>query len=76
MHKLPMSKIWSWIYVTDPHSHSPMERLALSTIYPCFVVRFGHSLQFCYLEFDKEAINDGERSEIGRYRFQGVLNFK
>ena len=27
------------------------------------VDRFGRSLQFCYLEFDKEAISDGCRSE-------------
>ena len=33
------------------------------TIYPLFVERFGRSLQFCHLEFDKKAIYDGSRSE-------------
>ena len=34
-------------------------RLAISAIPPLFVDRFGRSLWFCYLEFDKEAIFDG-----------------
>ncbi len=38
-------------------------RLALSPISPLFVDRFGRSLQFCHLEFDKEAISDVYRSE-------------
>ena len=33
-----------------------MSHLALSTISPLFVDRFGHSLRFCYLIFYKEAI--------------------
>ena len=32
--------------------------LALSTISPLFVDRFGRSLQRCHLEYDKEAIFD------------------
>ena len=40
------------------HRHS-----AFSTIYPLLVDRFGRSLQFCNLEFDKEAISDGYMSE-------------
>ena len=33
-------------------------RLAFSDISPLFVDRFERSLQFCYLEFDAEAISD------------------
>ena len=43
-------------------------RLALLTISSLFNDRFGRSLRDFYLEFDKEAISDGERSENGRYR--------
>ncbi len=34
-------------------------RLALSTISPMFVDRFGRSLWFWHLEFDKKAMSDG-----------------
>ena len=46
------------------HSH-----LAFSAKSSLFVVRFGRSLRFCHLGFDKEAISDGCRSEIVRYRW-------
>ena len=39
-------------------------RLALSTRSPLLLYRFW---RFCYLEFDKEAISDGDMSENGRY---------
>ena len=51
------------------HSHTK-SRLALSAISPFFVDPFGRSLRFCYLEFDKEAISDGCRSEKYRYRLE------
>ena len=38
------------------------KRLAFSTIYPLFVERFGRSLRFYNIEYDKEAISDGRRS--------------
>ncbi len=56
-------------------THSLASRLALSTIYPLFVDRFGRSLRFLYIEFDKEAMYDGQRSE-NRCRCQEILNFK
>ena len=38
------------------------------------LVRFGCSLWFCYLEFDKkEPISDGCMSENGRCRCQGLF---
>ncbi len=37
------------------------------TIYPLFVDRFGRSLRVCHIEFDKEAISDGCRSENAWY---------
>ncbi len=39
------------------------------TISPLFVDQFGRYLRFCHLEFDKEAISDGCRSENARYRW-------
>ena len=42
---------------------SLMGPLDLTAISPLFVDRFGRTLRFCYLEFDKEAISDGCRSE-------------
>ncbi len=44
-------------------THSLAGRLAISAISLLVVDRFGHSLQRCHLEFDKEAIYDGWRSE-------------
>ena len=38
-------------------NHTPMF-LGKNVISPLFVDRFGRSLQYCYLEFDKEAIFD------------------
>ncbi len=35
-------------------------RLAVWAISALFVVQFGRSLRFCYLEFDKEALFDGK----------------
>ncbi len=37
--------------------------------------RFGRSLRFCHLEFDKEAIYDGCKSKNARYQWW-VLNLK
>ncbi len=34
-------------------------RLSSLTISPLYVDRFGRSLRFCYLEFDKKVISDG-----------------
>ncbi len=50
--------------MSQTHSVTPSfpGRLAISDISPLFVDRFGRSLRFCHLEFDKEAIYD-ERSE-------------
>ena len=48
-----------------------MLRLAFKTISPLFVDRFGRSLRYCYLEFDKEALSDGCRSENIWYRWKG-----
>ena len=39
-----------------------------------FQDRFGRSLRFCYIVFDKEAISDIWRNENARY-WWGVLNF-
>ncbi len=39
-------------------TYSLTGRLAVSAISPLFVVRFGRSLRFNHLEFDKEAISD------------------
>ncbi len=46
----------TYIDVTNSHRQSLMGRLAVSAISPLFVDRFGLSLRFCHLEFDKEAI--------------------
>ena len=43
-------------------------------ISPLFEDRFGRSLQFLHIEFDREAISDACRSGNARYRW-GVLNF-
>ncbi len=47
--------------------------LALSAIYALCLDRFGRPFRFCQLEFDKEAISDGCKSENARWR---GLNFK
>ena len=39
------------------------ERLAVSVLPSLFVDRFGSSLRFCHIEFDKEVISDGSGSE-------------
>ena len=45
------------MYVTDSLPYSlTTSHFSLSTKYPLFFNRFGHSLRFCHLEFDKEAI--------------------
>ena len=47
------------IDVTDSPPQSLTSRLALSIISLLFVDRFGRSVRFCHLEFDKEDIYDG-----------------
>ncbi len=50
------------IFGSPAHSLTPSlthKRLAISSIYPLFVDRFGRSLRLYNLEFDKEAISDG-----------------
>ena len=47
-------------------------RLAVPAISPLFVVRFGRSLRFNHLKFDKEAIFDGFMAHCRVFR----LNFK
>ena len=39
-------------------------RLAISAISPLFEDRFGRSLQFCHLQFDKESIYDGKSEKM------------
>ena len=41
-----------------------------------FVNRFGRSLHFCHVEFDKEAISDGCRSKKVRYQFLILSEFR
>ncbi len=41
---------------------------------PLFVNRFGCSLQFCHLEFDKEAITDGLKSHSDVFREEGDIS--
>ena len=54
------------IDVTDsPLTH---KRLAFSSITPLFVDRFGRSLQFYHLQFDKEAISDGFMADAGVFK--------
>ncbi len=53
-------------------NYSLTPRLALSTINPVFDDKLEHSLWFSPLEFGKEAIYDGCRSENVRYGW-GVL---
>ncbi len=56
-------------------SHSLTVSLAFSAISLLFVIRFGRSLRFCHLKFDKEAIYNGCRNK--NLGFGGwVLNFK
>ena len=43
-------------------------RLAISALSPLFVNRFGRSLRFCHLEFNKKAISDSHMSKNTRYR--------
>ena len=53
------------------HKHS-----ALSAKSPLFVDRFGRVLQIFHLEFDKEAISDGCRSENAWCQYKGGLEFQ
>ncbi len=49
-------------------THSPTGCLAFSSKSPLLVNRLGHSLRFCQLRFDMEAISDGcigENPSIG-----------
>ncbi len=50
-------------------------KFSFSAIFSLFVDRFGRSLRFCHLEFDKEANSNVYKSESARYRW-GVSNFK
>ncbi len=47
----------------------------LDHISSVFMDRFEHSFRFCHLEFEKEPISDGCRSENGQFLW-GDLNFK
>ncbi len=55
---------YNWIDVADSLTTS---LLALSTLSPLFVGRFGLSLRFCNREFDEEAVSSGCGSENVRY---------
>ncbi len=58
---------YNQINVTDPFTHS-QHHVKLCRPYLLFVDRFRRSLLFCHVEFDKEAISDGQRSKHGRYQ--------
>ena len=64
----------NYIDVSDSLRHlltrSLTGRLAFSPISPLFVVRFGRSFRFCYLEFDKKAIYDG----LYTFKFHGFFS--
>ncbi len=50
-----------------------MGRLTFSSISPLFVDRFGRSLWFCHLEFDKEAISNDFMAHF--HVFRGGVEF-
>ena len=54
-------------------NHIPMF-LGKRVIFPLFVDRFGRSLRFCHLEFDKEAITDGFKSHSDVFREEGDIS--
>ena len=57
----------NYIKVSQSHSvpHSLTGRLAFMSISPLFVDRFGSSLRFSHLEFDREAISDVKTLDFG-----------
>ncbi len=57
-------------------THSLTRRLAVSAISPLFVVRFDRSILFYYVEFEKEAINNGFIAHSSVLRGGGGGNFK
>ena len=71
----------NYIDVTDSLRPSLTGCLAVSTISPLFVDRFGRSLLLCYLEFDNEAISDGfmayfrDLRKINSYLFHNSINW-
>ena len=52
-------------------THSLTGRLAILALSPLFMVRFGRSSRFFYLEFDKETISDGFMAHFRVLREKG-----
>ena len=65
--------LYDFIDVTDSLRHSLTGRVISSTS-PLFVDRFGRSLQFCYLEFDKEAISDIVTNQAKHEKHHNLYN--